>query len=234
MIYMKSKIQNLLVLLLLLSMVKCKSGKIIKSDEINNNTKSQYYGHRNPLLFIHDIKIYAQTKVTAISLDSIFVDITFHNESDSDFLLYKKLLPSNPLQLDVFSIIEELTFKNINFIGDHDTLVKTYFYNDIFHKSPSILPDQNPYSYVILHKKDSLSYKINIAKFYDFKEMLKSGKTNFKIAYLTQFPYVLNYKHIYNLDIDEKLKPVYYFVGPKVKYYDEFPEYESFTLKDIH
>ena len=173
----------------------------------------------NPLFIIDNPKVYTETFVHSISLDSVMVKVIIYNLTDSNFLLYKKLLPSDSLKFDEFSIIaDDKTMENVDFIAPVDSNIHLYFTEKIFYHFESkidrsdlpIIPEQDSQYYVILTKKDSLTFYTNVAKYYDFKSAIKNGHHNFAISYIPMFPYVINYKHVFWYDkLIKRKKPVY-------------------------
>ena len=178
-----------------------------------------YYSQRTSSIAIKPVKIFAETKVKVFSIDSIIIKVSFINYSGSDILLYKKLLPIDPLRLDVFSIIsDDSTKHNIKFIAPIDSNIHTYSRDKSRERSfPTIIPDLDSEFYTILQKNDTLTFYINVANYYDFKSELNNGLNQFQIIYCTIFPYVINYKHITEYDKREKkYKKVYFDVFPKM------------------
>jgi hypothetical protein len=173
--------------------------------------------------------VYVKLKVLPISKDSIMANLIFYNYSKNDFPLYKPLLPNDSPRLSIFIVTTQEDHENVDFIFPSDSSLK--FYSGSYKTLPVLMPDFGTENFINLPKGGIIEFSMNIAKYYNFEEMLKKGKTKFEIYYLNLFPEILNFKPIMKKDsIDNELKPVYTTISLQKNDDDEFTKIK-FTLK---
>jgi hypothetical protein len=153
--------------------------------------------------FVHTV-----IKIKPFSIDSIIVDLTFYNESNDSFLLYKPLLPSDSPQLSIFNISTQGDYQDVDFIFPHNSSLK--YYSGNYNTLPTLIPELKSENFISLPKSGNISFSMNIVKFYNFKKMLNKGKTDFDIDYINLFPEISNLQPVTKRDpFDGVIKPVY-------------------------
>lgn len=180
------------------------TNKIMKD---NNPVSSERKGISNTIIDPNKY-VHIEMGVQEISADSIMVDATFLNDSNDSFLLYKPLLPNDNPQLSTFIVLTQMDHEEVDFMRPPDSSLK--YYSGTYNALPVLIPELKSDNFIKLGKHENVSFSMNIAKFYDFKDKIRRGKTKFSISYLNLFPEILDLKPITKRDpIDNGIKPVY-------------------------
>jgi hypothetical protein len=150
-------------------------------------------------------------KISALSINSIITTVTFTNNSEKDFILYKPLLPYPDFTENCFGLVEKETYKKVPFTGIRR---ERYLEDGIPHLvGVSIIPTINNENLVKLKPKGSLSVRCNIANKFNFDLFLKNGRREFEINYGCFTPSIVNSRQEREIDSVDKIeKPVYYFI----------------------
>src|SRR5687768_17443671 len=91
--------------LLIFFLVACKPAK--KSKQTMKEVKANELKERSPVIEKVASFINLNLEISPFSKDSIVVRLTFRNNGDKEFKLYKPLLPYNNMTEDLFSILEK-------------------------------------------------------------------------------------------------------------------------------
>jgi hypothetical protein len=146
----------------------------------------------------------ASLVITPNSERNVIALLSYKNLSDKDtFFMYKPLLP------DGDNILEEL-FGGFA-VSDYTPIIYTG-------KNPRsdtlIKPILQPNNFIFLLPKTQVSYKINLAKNFDFESLYKKNKKSFAISIGVFMPAINSkYEQIYKIDtLDKVSKPLYYHI----------------------
>lgn len=196
--------------LLIFFLVACNPTK--KDKPITNEIKGSDLKERSPVIEKPAPFIYLNLEVHSYSRDSIIVHITLRNDGKKAFKFYKPLLPFDSMTENLFSILEKESYDPVGFNGKS----KEKYLQFDSETSTYIIPQLGDDHFISLQPGQTLEIKSNIAKIYSFGEFLDKKLTEFKIIYVSSFPYVVDGKQVMELDsVDNKQKPVYYFVTVK-------------------
>jgi hypothetical protein len=189
--------------ILLVDLAMCKSST--DRSKVVNIEKRRGLGIEKVAKFIHvELEVYPYSK------DSVLVKTFITNKDSSDFAAYKPLLPFDNFNENIFGIMEDSSYKGVEFNG----ISKEKFLKYEDGKSSGyIIPKLDSDQFVNLESNKTLIFESNVACKYDFKKYLNEGLNNFKIIYWVDFPYMKDGRQVLELDsVDKKLKPVYYVV----------------------
>lgn len=175
-------------------------------------TKSLNADSLSEMLIYKDIKgLYAEVKVTAQSIDSIFAIISIINNSTSDITIYKPVFPYKNLVENYFDFMDS-NFHHLNFYVDSDSQQK--YYSQKF-SPPVVIPNFNiKENFSILKANEQLNFKLNISENYDFKTFIEKGTKTFNYHFFIHTPLIENNVHVWELDPFRKVyRPVYLTIG---------------------
>jgi hypothetical protein len=140
------------------------------------------------------------------SAKEVILEGKFKNISKSDFQFYKYLLPNENECQDIFQIVTMKDLEPLNYIGQNLFLknhnkINEYCYEPILEKG----------NFYTIASKGSISFKLNLANFYDFSKI--NSNEELGILYQVDIPFIVNGKHFFEIDsVDKKLKPVYFWI----------------------
>jgi hypothetical protein len=189
---------------ILLLFNSCQENNTMGSKLENTSTQKK----RPPVIEKEAKFIDVKFELTALNKDSILTSFRFTNNSNSDFLIYKPLLPSDNPTTELFVIVDNQNYKRVKYIGPRK---EKYIDSKIF---PSmIIPKLKEDNFVDLKAGQVINYTCNLANQYDFKSYLDNGITEFKALYLVLTPFVIGGKLQAEVDtVDKIVKPIYYYL----------------------
>lgn len=195
-------------------LISCHESKTLKDNPQKHVNIMKEHKKLSPILYRENRNnIFVTLKVKGVSADSVLVESNFINNTNEPLLLYKPLLPMNRLENNVFSI---------NIIGQPNALELVPYvgsssrdmFSDEIDRLVVITPELKPENFISLGAKGFVSFKVNIAKFYNFHIATNQNHNEFQISYLSLMPYVINNKQVFQTDPkDKKIKPVFFAIS---------------------
>jgi hypothetical protein len=153
-------------------------------------------------------KIRVEFSVQAINQDSIIAHVTFFNDSTDDICLYKPILPMGLLSQNNFDFTDATNSIKVNFKDNINTIEKYHYGSSLF--MGAIKPNLKANNIILLRANKKLTFRVNVAKHYDFKSTFSNGFKDFVGGYYILMPYIKNGKQIFDEDeFGNPNKPVY-------------------------
>jgi hypothetical protein len=146
--------------------------------------------------------------VQPVSKKEIWTEMSIKNNSKDSILLYKPLFPiDGQMKSPSFSIFSAKTYKEVPYLGP----TVRYVNQSDADEGESIIPNISRDKFFVLHSQETVLFKINIAKFYDF-ESFDSGE-EFRLVPAIAYPDVsFDYQQVFETYSADIKKPVFYFI----------------------